>query len=185
MFCRKCGMPKKSGERCKNCAQIYHAQYHRDNKEELNKRSKSWYDDNKESVSLQYKTVPLKKSKKRQYNNDYERNRKATDPIFKLRKNCSRLINHALNGSKNGQSILEFLSYTIDELKRHLETQFDSKMSWKNYGIYWHIDHIIPQSLLPYVSMEDENFKKCWALSNLRPLEAIENMKKSNKLMVK
>ena len=40
----------------------------------------------------------------------------------------------------------------------------------------WHIDHIIPQSLLPYSSMEDDNFKKCWALSNLRPLSAKQNL---------
>ena len=49
-------------------------------------------------------------------------------------------------------------------------------MSWKNYGVYWHIDHIIPQSDLPYTSMEDDNFKLCWALDNLRPLEAKQNL---------
>ena len=62
-------------------------------------------------------------------------------------------------------------------------------MSWNNYGKYssnnetWNIDHIIPQSLLPYSSMEEENFKKCWDLSNLRPLKSIENIRKSNKLL--
>lgn len=30
--------------------------------------------------------------------------------------------------------------------------------------------------------MEDENFKKCWALNNLRPLKSIDNLKKGNKL---
>ena len=62
------------------------------------------------------------------------------------------------------------------ELKIHLEKQFDSHMNWGNHGIYWHIDHIIPQSVLPYISMDDENFKICWALDNLRPLEAKQNM---------
>jgi hypothetical protein len=59
-----------------------------------------------------------------------------------------------------------------------LESKFDDKMSWDNYGSYWHIDHIIPQSKLLYNSMEDENFKKCWDLQNLQPLEATANMKK-------
>ena len=60
-------------------------------------------------------------------------------------------------------------------------------MSWDNWGPYvkdnktWQIDHIIPQSKLVYTSMEDDNFKKCWALENLRPLESIENIKKGNK----
>ena len=31
--------------------------------------------------------------------------------------------------------------------------------------------------------MEHPNFQKCWALSNLRPLEAFENIRKSNKLI--
>ena len=45
----------------------------------------------------------------------------------------------------------------------------------------WQIDHIISQSKLPYTSMSDDNFNKCWALENLQPLEAIANIKKSNK----
>lgn len=55
-------------------------------------------------------------------------------------------------------------------------------MTWKNWGIYnsetwiWQIDHIIPQSKLPYVSMGNENFIKCWALDNLRPYSAKQNI---------
>jgi hypothetical protein len=63
-------------------------------------------------------------------------------------------------------------------------------MNWNNQGMYnsdtwndndpatwtWQLDHIIPQSDLPYTSMEDENFKKCWTLENLRPLSAKQNL---------
>lgn len=87
------------------------------------------------------------------------------------------------NSSKNGKSMLKYFDYTLDQLKRHIESQFDNKMSWDNYGSYWHIDHIIPQSILPYTSMEDDNFKKCWDLKNLRPLEKIANIKKGNRLI--
>ena len=55
-------------------------------------------------------------------------------------------------------------------------------MSWDNYG-EWHIDHILPDSSFYYVSTEDDEFKKCWALSNLQPLWAIDNLKKSNKII--
>jgi len=68
-------------------------------------------------------------------------------------------------------------------------------MTWKNYGSYcvnlwddndcstwtWNIDHIIPQSKLPYISMDDDNFKICWALENLRPLSAKQNLIDGNK----
>ena len=49
-------------------------------------------------------------------------------------------------------------------------------MSWENYGSYWQINHIYPQSKLPYTSMEEENFKMCWAL------EKIANIRKGNKI---
>lgn len=120
------------------------------------------------------------------YSKRYNKARRLADPIFKLRTRCSSAICAALktsNGSKQGQSIVKYFPYTMEQLKRHLESQFDDKMSWNNYGSYWHIDHIIPQSLLPYSSMEDGNFKKCWALENLRPLEKIANIKKGNRIL--
>jgi 5-methylcytosine-specific restriction endonuclease McrA len=83
--------------------------------------------------------------------------------------------------SKNHQT-WKTLPYSPEQLKEHLENQFDSKMTWDNYGTYWHIDHIYPQSLLPYDSLEHPNFQKCWALENLRPLEAKANIKKGNKV---
>ena len=77
----------------------------------------------------------------------------------------------------------------IFDLKEHLEKQFESWMNWNNWGRYskswddndqttwkWQIDHIVPQSCLPYTSMEDDAFKKCWALDNLRPLSAKQNI---------
>jgi hypothetical protein len=80
---------------------------------------------------------------------------------------------------------LKYLSYSIDELRSHLESGFESWMNWDNYGSptfkerRWNID---PQSVLTYTSMEDENFKKCWDLTNLRAIDAIKNSKKGNKI---
>lgn len=59
-------------------------------------------------------------------------------------------------------------------------------MNWQNYGKqpgYWCIDHIYPDSKFNYKSVEDEEFQKCWALENLRPLEWMENIKKADKLI--
>jgi hypothetical protein len=162
----------------------YSKQYQEDNKDELKQYFKAYYEDNKEE-KLEYQKEYYETNKKViiSSQNKREKKRRASDPAFALRKNCSRAIIRALKGLKNGASILEYLPYTMEELKQHLEKQFDNKMSWTNYGTYWHVDHIIPQSLLPYTSMEDDNFKKCWALENLQPLEAIENIKKSNKIL--
>jgi len=98
-------------------------------------------------------------------------------------------------GNKGCKSISKYLLYTIGELKNHLETQFESWMTWNNQGKYdpktwddndqttwtWNIDHIIPQSKLFYTSLEDDNFKKAWALNNLRPLSAKQNILDGNR----
>ena len=127
--------------------------------------------------------------------NKYERDRRATDPIIKLRSNCTRAVNHILKGTKNNKSILKYLPYSMEALKQYIEKQFEPWMNWSNIGKYnlktwndddkstwtWNIDHIIPQSDLPYISMEDDNFKKCWALENLRPLSAKQNILDGNR----
>jgi len=124
----------------------------------------------------------------------------AYDKVYKLKKLVSLIIRLFLKKqrlSKESMSILNYLPYTIEQLKQHLENQFEPWMTWENHGNYkikewndedkstwkWQIDHIIPQSALSYTSMEDENFKKCWALENLRPLSAKENIKKGNRII--
>lgn len=162
----------------------YGEEYRKTNKNELRQYFKNHYENNKEEkLEYQRKYYENNKDDIIQRKNKYEKDRRQSDPLFRLRKNCSRAINRILRGTKNNASILDYLPYTIEELKQHLEKQFDDKMTWDNYGRYWHIDHIIPQSKLLYASMIDENFKKCWALENLHPLEAIANIKKSNKII--
>ena len=59
-------------------------------------------------------------------------------------------------------------------------------MDWGNYGAgkyCWNIDHIKPIDSFNFTSYDDEEFKQCWALSNLRPLCAIENSIKHNKII--
>lgn len=112
-----------------------------------------------------------------------------TDPCRRLRRRMSSAIHSSLKGHKKF-SISNYLDCTIDELKSHLENQFEPWMSWSNWGSYdpktwddnvpstwkWQIDHIIPQGCLPYTSVDDDNFKKCWSLGNLRPLSAKRNV---------
>lgn len=123
------------------------------------------------------------KSKILELNKQYKKKLRKNNPSFRLGNNCSRVISIALNGSKNNYSIWKFLPYTIQDLIFHLENKFDSNMNWENYGSYWHLDHIIPHSHFKYSSMNDPKFIECWSLSNLQPLEAITNIKKSNKVL--
>jgi hypothetical protein len=134
-----------------------------------------YYENNIETFKDRSQTTQFKETKRK-----YKKNKRNIDPIFRVRENISNAILKALKKGKSdkaGQSIMQFLGYTITDLSDHLEKQFNDKMTWDNYGIYWHIDHIIPQSDLSFKSMKDENFNKCWSLNNLRPLEAKQNIK--------
>ena len=72
------------------------------------------------------------------------------------------------------------MGYTKYELKEHLESQFTGGMSWDNMN-EWHIDHIRPVSSFDFDSTEHPDFKKCWALNNLQPLWAEDNLRKNDK----
>lgn len=84
--------------------------------------------------------------------------------------------------SKNGNHWENLVGYTIQELIDHLTKLFKPGMNIENFG-EWHIDHIIPVSSFEIESIECDNFKKCWELSNLQPLWAVENMSKGDKII--
>ena len=102
------------------------------------------------------------------------------NPKYRLDQNMATSICNELKGRKAGRTWKSLVGYSIDDLIRHLEKQFDEKMTWDNYGSYWWIDHIKARSLFRYEMAEEPEFEKCWALENLQPLEKITNMKKSN-----
>jgi hypothetical protein len=81
---------------------------------------------------------------------------------------------------KGGDCTFLILDYTKQQLIAHLERQFLPGMGWHNMRL-WHIDHIIPLALFKCQSADDPEFKAAWALSNLRPLWAGENLKKGAK----
>ena len=72
------------------------------------------------------------------------------------------------------------MGYTGKELYKHIESLFTDGMSWDNMGD-WHIDHIRPVASFNFTTTECEDFKKCWALENLQPLWAKDNLSKGSK----
>ena len=112
-----------------------------------------------------------------------------TPEHHQLRHNISSLIGHYLSDRRYNQnrvSKLTYLTFSIPQLKVHLESKFLPGMSWDNYGRKpgircWHIDHITPDSWFDYSSPQDTSFKQCWSLANLQPKWEDENLKKSNK----
>ena len=106
------------------------------------------------------------------------------DPTYKVNRSLAKSIHRVLKnngGSKDGRHWEHLVGYSATELKAHLEIQFAEGMSWDNYG-EWHIDHIIPKSAFNFNAAGQIDFIKCWALENLRPLWAVDNIKKGARL---
>lgn len=89
-------------------------------------------------------------------------------------------IRNALRGSKDGRCWETLVGYNRKQLVSHLERQFVGEMSWNNYG-EWHIDHILPASGFGLLGWTDGEIAACWALSNLRPLWAADNLSKKDR----
>jgi len=83
-------------------------------------------------------------------------------------------------GIKKTNQTFSLVGYNKYELKEHLESQFTDGMSWDNMD-EWHIDHIRPIASFNYDSTDHPDFKKCWALNNLQPMWAEDNIHKGDK----
>lgn len=157
--------------------------YYESNKEKISEYYSEWRENKKEHLKeYQKKWREENRDKLRKTKRDYERNRKASDPLYKLISNFRTAIYTVLkesNVDKYGH-YFDVLQYTPEELINHLEKQFKDDMTWDNYGI-WHVDHKFPITSFDIQEMGDEEFMKCWSLGNLQPMWGIDNIKKSNK----
>lgn len=100
-----------------------------------------------------------------------------SDPGYRIGKLMSNKLHRCVK-DKDYANWNELVGYSLQELVAHLEKQFAPGMTWENYG-EWHVDHIRPLCSFDIKSKADPQFKDCWALSNLRPLWAADNLKKS------
>lgn len=122
-------------------------------------------------------------TKLKDYDKNYIANKRKTDLHYKLRCRIGTLLRGKLKRrllGKSNKTSVSVLGFTIDDLKRHLEKQFKNGMSWENMHL-WHIDHIKQDCTFNYTSINDEEFKLSWKLSNLRPLWAKENQRRSKR----
>lgn len=160
--------------------------YYQDHKEEHNQRMISYVNDPNHPEHKEKHRAGVKKymrenrDKFRDRETKYKQNRLKNNPKLRVSHNISTYIRTSLNGQKHGRHWEDLLGYTLQDLILHLESKFDDKMTWDNYGSYWHIDHIVGIANFNYNSYNDEAFKKCWSLQNLQPLYGPENCSKGD-----
>jgi len=136
-------------------ARVNYKRWYKKNSEKRSDYNKKWCKNNPDKI----KTINA---------------RRRSTPFGKINHSISSGMWASLKGNKKGYHWETIVNYTLDELIDHLERQFMPGMTWNNYG-KWHIDHIIPVAVFNFTSPDHDDFKRCWALSNLCPLWAIDN----------
>ena len=89
-------------------------------------------------------------------------------------------IRQSLVFGKQGWHWETLVGYTVIDLMAHLEAKFLPGMSWDNRR-EWHIDHIRPLCSFQFQTPDDPQFREAWALANLQPLWAADNLKKGGR----
>ena len=150
--------------RCKNCAA---------------KRSLRYYHKNKETINAKRKTPEFRK----QFNaywKEYNKKKCSTDVNYRLKRILRSQVGDILAGRRKRKHTLELLGCTVEELRCHLEEQFEVGMSWDNHGQPgWEIDHVRPCASFDLSDPVQQ--AECFNYTNLQPLWGPDNWAKSAK----
>ena len=93
-------------------------------------------------------------------------------------------LNMTLRGANKSARTVQLLGCSIESFKIHLESFWETGMTWENYGKdvgQWSIDHVIPCSLFDLTKSDHQ--KRCFHFSNMRPMWAIDNIIKSDRFV--
>ena len=175
---------KKYYQNHKEKVKEYNQKYQQEHKLEIKERRSQYGKNHRDKINIYMKPYLAKYVKEHRVElNEKQKIKYKSNMTFKLNLLMANAINRALGGRKNRQQWEYLVGYAVEDLKQYLEKQFKDGMTWNNYGKDgWHIDHIIPKSVFNFSSPEHIDFKRCWALSNLQPMWAKENIKKQAKL---
>lgn len=95
----------------------------------------------------------------------------------KVRRSVRRRFQKALKGRRSGATMRWLTGASLEELRRHVASQFQPGMSWENYGFdTWHLDHRIPCARFDLSDPAQQ--QKCFHYTNLQPMWAAENLAK-------
>lgn len=113
--------------------------------------------------------------------------RRRNDPAYRIGCYLRNYLNTHIKkqaGSKKGR-IAQGIGCSVQELCKHIESQFLPGMSWGNWGNEpgcWSIDHQWPMSRWNLTAPAHQLM--CNHFTNLRPMWHVDNLKKQNKISV-
>ena len=153
-------------------------EYRLKNKDKYKEYNKQWYEKNKklkERTEPTQEEIEAKIAYQKNYQREYHKKRRETDPLFNLSQCLRSRISYAFRVEGHTKSIKteQLLGANFEIVKNHLENLFTEGMSWDNHG-EWEIDHIVPLAS----AKTEEKLKSLCHFKNLQPLWKKENRKK-------
>lgn len=200
--CSKCGVEKDEKEfykraasidglqyKCKCCSKIVKKQRRvRDQETENLRRRKSTSHRDTQRDFCKRNPESIKKTLRKSYLkrkasgkiNEYVRLRRQKDLNFRLKGALRNRINSVLKGAESAKIARteELLGCPLWHLMAHFDFLFKPGMTWENHGPVWHIDHIKPCAKFDLTNPEQQ--RACFHWTNLQPLFAEENLRKSD-----
>lgn len=152
---------EKTKEKTKEYQKEYLKKWRLNNKEKMVEYHKNYYKQNKKVIIESHKK--------------YNKEKRFKEPLFRLKESIRANINSGIKrkGFKKSLKTIEILGCSFENFKNHLESNFETWMSWNNYGLYngqlnygWDIDHIIPL----YSAEKEVDVIKLNHYTNLQPL---------------
>lgn len=100
----------------------------------------------------------------------------------RLEKNLRTRIWFALQAKNcRSENVLRLLGCSVENFKKHIESQFLPGWTWENWGTVWEIDHKKPCASFDLSSPSQR--EACFHFSNQRPLSIFENRSKGSKIL--
>lgn len=150
----------------------YLDKYRQKNKKKLFEYEKNYREKNREKINKRMKKYRTRKNK-------YEVRRRKNNLQARLKHVLRNRLHSCIKNKIKSNSALILLGCSIHKLKQYIEKQFTNKMTWKNYGKYWEIDHIRPCCTFDLSKKSEQ--RKCFHYTNLRPLEISMNRRRNKK----
>lgn len=113
-----------------------------------------------------------------------DQRRERATPHGRIKKQLSSRLREVVrkHGAVKEGSTRDRLGCTLQELVRHLESQFLEGMTWENYGVEgWHVDHIVPCARFDLSRRDHQDV--CFNYRNLRPLWGAVNWGRQDSLV--
>jgi len=201
--CRECNEVKlvedfyKGRAKCKKCITTRSLKYYTDDKDSRKKyKTDNWKRISKKNAEYHQKN----KKRQNQQKRDWYYNKGGRERTYEYQKEYNKIPKVAAArsyresfrgvldriGTKKEKHTIDYVGYSAEDFKKHIESLWTEGMTWGNHGIgkgKWQVDHY--KEVMQFLDEGITNPKIIHALSNLQPLWHDEHSKKTGKFLHK